>query len=370
MNDIDKYISEKNYTEALGECVRNNYNYLGTLLSYAINNKEHLKIFKNNINGFQTEGKEIDEENDSQCETNNLSLLEIDDNKIRVKMLCNWMSSEQLREYYNKFSTGNYEWNNICLVLDNDPDYFVVINSPPKGENPDPKKTIVFQMEPNMEKNISHWGEWATPDKSKFLKVFDHKVDYNNNEWHLSKTYKELKTMEINKNSEYDSVISSVLSEKYHDPGHIKRVDFVKFLEKKGVSVHVYGNNKWEYKDYKGSLPIYNKDNALFPYKYVFNCENNSIKNYYTEKLVDAILSESLCFYSGCFNIRDYIDDRAYVYLELSNFEEDYKKVKAAIDGKLWEERIEIIREEKKKILDYLSFFPRLERIIKEVNES
>lgn len=102
----------------------------------------------------------------------------------------------------------------------------------------------------------------------------------------------------------------------------------------------------------------------MFPYKYVFNCENNSIKNYYTEKLIDGILAECLVFYSGCYNIKEFIDERAFVYLELNNFEDDYKKVKEAVEGNLWEERIPYIRAAKKKILDYLAFFPRLERII------
>ncbi len=141
-------------------------------------------------------------------------------------------------------------------------------------------------------------------------------------------------------------------------------------MEKKGFPVHVFGDNKWGYKDYKGSLPQYEKDNAMFPYKYVFNCENNSIKNYYTEKLIDGILAECLVFYSGCYNIRDYIDERAFVYLELSNFEEDFKKVKTAMENNLWEDRIEIIRKEKKKILNYLGFFPRLERIINKTEKN
>jgi hypothetical protein len=92
--------------------------------------------------------------------------------------------------------------------------------------------------------------------------------------------------------------------------------------------------------------------------------ENFSIKNYYTEKLIDGILSETLVFYSGCYNIKDFIDERAFVYLELSNFENDYEIVKSAIMNDLWSERIEYIRAAKKKILNELQFFPRLEKIV------
>jgi hypothetical protein len=83
-----------------------------------------------------------------------------------------------------------------------------------------------------------------------------------------------------------------------------------------------------------------------------------------TEKLIDGILGECLVFYSGCFNAREYIDERAFVYLELSNFEEDYNTVKQAIAEDWHSQRLPYIREAKKKILNYLQFFPRLERII------
>lgn len=371
MNEIEKYIAEQNYDEAVQECLRHNLNHLGVLLSNITSAPSHhvVKQLHTNINGIKTDGKIVEENIQSHEIDENPPLISDEETEevepvITVKLLSNWTSSESLRDVWNKMSQGNYTWNNIRLVTDDDPDYFVVVNAPPTGDTPDPSKTIVFQMEPWMEQHKDQWKEWATPDPSKFFKVCCHKTDYNNNEWHLSKTYNELKTETIVKNNDLDGIVSTVLSAKYSDPGHVKRIDFVKYLEKQKFPVHVFGDNKWGYVDYKGSLPYHQKDNAMFPYKYVFNCENNSIKNYYTEKLIDGILAECLVFYSGCYNIKEFIDERAFVYLELNNFEDDYKKVKEAVEGNLWEERIPYIRAAKKKILDYLAFFPRLERII------
>lgn len=370
MNEIEKFIAEKDYDEAMQECVRTNHNHLGILLGHIVNSPSNyfIKQFHANIDGIKSEGKIVQETITNELDENPslLSDEECDekDNIIRIKLLTNWTSSENLRQLWNKMSQGNYTWNNIRMVLEDDPDYFVVINAPPSNESPDPSKTIVFRMEPLMEKNANMWKDWTTPDPEKFFKVCYHNTDYNNNEWHLSKTYQELKSFEIKKDDKLNNVISTVLSAKYYDPGHIKRIDFIKFLEKKNLPVHVFGNDKWGYKDFKGSLPSHQKDNALFPYKYTFNCENNSIKNYYTEKLIDGILAECLVFYSGCYNVKEFIDERAFVYLELSNFEDDYQKVKKAIEDNLWEERLPYIRSAKKKILNYLQFFPRVERII------
>ena len=96
----------------------------------------------------------------------------------------------------------------------------------------------------------------------------------------------------------------------------------------------------------------------------MFNCESNKSRNYLTHRLIDGILSECLVFYSGCTNIKELIDEKSFVWLELSNFEEDYHRIKKAIEENWWEQRLQHIRNAKKKILDELSFFPTLEKII------
>lgn len=290
---------------------------------------------------------------------------------IRVMLLCNWESPSSLRECWNKFTKGNFIWNNIQLVI-SDPDYFVVINSTtyPLTDN-QKKRTIIFRMEPYMEKNhLNQWGEWALPDPTKFFRVCSHTNDYNNNAWELSKTYTQLSTEKIIKDQSLSNILTTVMSNKYHDAGQIKRVDFVKFLEKKGLPIHVYGDNKWNYANYRGQLPLHAKDQGLFPYKYNFNCENNNIKNYYTEKLFDGILAESLTFYSGCYNAKEFIDERAFVYLELSNFERDYAIIEKAIKEDWHTQRLPYILAAKKKVLDYLQVMPRIERIVSKTEDT
>lgn len=287
---------------------------------------------------------------------------------IRVFLMGNWIEPKKLCDLWNHMSKGDYTWNNIKIVWEEPCDYYCIINKPPNDNiYYDPKRTIIFRMEPLMDENIHLWGEkWSKPNKNEFKFVGYHEDHYNNNEWHLSKKYNELLSEEIIKDDNLTKTLTTTLSDKYSDKGHIKRIDFVKFLEEKNVDVHVYGGNRFLWKDYKGSLPVNCKDNSLFPYKYSFNVENNYVRNYYTEKLIDGILSETLVFYSGCPNIKELIDERAYVYLELSNFENDYEIVKKALEEDWWSQRIEYIRKEKKRILNELQFFPRLEKIINE----
>jgi len=295
---------------------------------------------------------------------------------INVSMICNFNDSKSLCDEFNNMSKGDYRWNNIKIVSDNfnknNIDYYVIINKPLNNlQHYDPSKTIVFQMEPwiynsNVGHGVHTWGNWAKPDPNKFLSVRSHDKYYNNCQSQLKTTYSDFMKNKVVIKTENKAC--SIVSDKFYDEGHILRVKFIKYLEdlheENNVSyLDIYGRENYHsFKNYSGKVDI--KDNIMFPYKYYFIAENNSEKNYITEKLWEAILSESLCFYWGAPNVSDYIDSRAFIQLDLNNFEESYKTIKNAIDNDLWSERIEIIREEKKKILNYYNFFPTIERII------
>lgn len=333
-----------NVLDFIDVCKKNNDIYTGLLISELYNIKEESNYF----------AKKRD------VPTSN--------NKVIVKVICNWTSSFNLVQQWNKMSKDNKgNWDEIQVTWKDNPtpNYYVIINAPYKDEFFIPSKTIIFHMEPNLD-NESIWKEWSTPkiDKTKFLKIIDHSSGHNNCEWHLSKSYSDLiDTPVTNKTKE----LSTIISGKYMDLGHIKRIDFVKHLERQGIQIDVYGDNRWNYKNYKGKLPLWEKDEGLFDYKYHFNAENTEKNNYFTEKIIDSILSETLCFYWGCPNITDYIPEGSFVRLDLCCYEIDANKIKMSIDNNLWEKRLPYIREAKQKILNTLNFFPRLKHIIKNI---
>lgn len=290
---------------------------------------------------------------------------------IRVKMICNWCSPEQLLLEWNPMSKGNFRWNDIEITAeDRDVDFYVIINKPSGSEHYDPARTVVFQMEPwcgeeHQTWGVKTWGEWAEPDEAKFLHVRTHRKYVNTAFWQLRSTYHDLKTGPIVKTK----VLSTICSSKYFDPGHIKRVDFLKYIEQKKddtVQVDIYGyENPFGFAGYKGPHPPGYKDAAILPYKYCFLAENNREHNFMTEKIWEPLLAESLCFYWGCPNLSDAVDPRAYVPLDLDDFEKSFHTMKEAILNREWEKRLEIIRREKQKVLEHYQFFPTLERILR-----
>ena len=294
--------------------------------------------------------------------------------RLRIKMICNWCSSYQLCNEWNHMSKGNYTWNNIEITWDNnDIDFFVIINKPPHDyEFFVPERTIIFHMEPWCGDNkqswgVKTWGKWANPDEKLFLQVRSHVNFYNNAFWQLRTSYNEFKTNVIHKGK--NKVLSTICSSKYFDPGHIKRIDFIKYLDQRmiepGMYIDIYNHdNNHKFKNYVGPHPPGNKDVGIMPYKYYFMAENNIEHNFITEKIWEPLLCECLCFYWGCPNLPDYIDNRAYILLDLDNFEESYNVVRTTIINNEWEKRLEIIRREKQKVLDYYQFFPTIERVI------
>jgi GR25 family glycosyltransferase involved in LPS biosynthesis/SAM-dependent methyltransferase/tetratricopeptide (TPR) repeat protein len=295
---------------------------------------------------------------------------------IRVKMLCNWCSSEDLCKEWLKMCKGanTYKWNDLEITWsDEDIDYYVIINKPRPGDKYIAEKSIIYHMEPwcagkDQGWGIKTWGSWANPDPKLFLQVRTHDRFVNTVFWQLNLTYDQLQTMdmEAQKNPTLDKVLSTICSSKYHDPGHKKRIDFLHYLEKKGFPLHIYNeDNERGFKSYQGKArPSVDKEKGLVPYKYYFMCENNAERNFVTEKLWEPILCESLCFYWGCPNVADIVDPRAYVQLDMNDFESAYNTINAAIQMNLWEERLPYIKAAKQKILEN-SFFPILEKVLK-----
>jgi GR25 family glycosyltransferase involved in LPS biosynthesis len=283
---------------------------------------------------------------------------------IRLKMLCNWCSSKQLcKEWSNMYINGDEQgWKNIQMTATNDPkeiDYYVIINSPPPNASYIPEKTIVFQMEPwvaDPAKNwgVKTWGEWATPDPSKFFKVFTHKTHLNNVQWQINYPFA-TKAILVDKQNK----VASICSEKKFDEGHLLRNSFIQFADQENVIIDVWGKaNYHAFQNYKGPVPDENKYNVYANYKYCLAVENNNERNYATEKIWESILCETLCFYWGCPNLEEYIDPMAFVRLPLEDPSKALKLIQQAITEDWWTQRIGIIKQMKEKILNQLGFFP------------
>jgi hypothetical protein len=279
----------------------------------------------------------------------------------KIRLLANWCDSNEIKRVWSKQLKDGRTWNSLILDQETqNPDYYVIINQPRENETYEASKTIVVQMEPSSIRKMMFAPKWQEPDPSEFLEVYSISRFRMTLEWHLSSTYQELKTTEVKKTK----VLSSCTSAQVLLPGHQLRVKFLHSLDAAFPNFELWGRHPHPLKSYKGSLPAYTKDEALFPFKYTFSAENCQEKNYFTEKIIDAVLAETLCFYWGCPNLEEFIDPACFIRINLEKPEESVSIIKKAIENEEWEKRIDIIRKEKIKILDNLQVFPTLEGII------
>jgi GR25 family glycosyltransferase involved in LPS biosynthesis/tetratricopeptide (TPR) repeat protein len=269
--------------------------------------------------------------------------------KIRVKMICDWQSSEKLIEEWSLMPVPQ----NIELTTSDDADFHVVINKPGNGTF-DPSKTIHYQMEPTVYDPAKNWGAktWPKIDVSKFYRIQHHNY-LNGVQWN----FPILDNFPVKTND-----VVSILSGNNWDFGHQLRIAFVR--ENQDL-FKVFGKQNFNnFECYRGKVPDENRSNVYSKVKYCLACENNAETNYATEKIWEPILNEVLAFYWGCPNLEDYIDPKAFVRLPLEDFDAARKIIDQAIAEDWWSQRIDVIRSEKNKIQNIYGFFPNLQRAV------
>ena len=86
----------------------------------------------------------------------------------------------------------------------------------------------------------------------------------------------------------------------------------------------------------RGFAPFGDKLDVLSPYKYHIALENLSVPHYWTEKILDAFLSDCHPFYFGCPNISDYFPKTALSQIDIRKPEEAADLIETAISENLW----------------------------------
>jgi GR25 family glycosyltransferase involved in LPS biosynthesis len=306
----------------------------------------------------------------------------LDKKRSKVLMTCNFLSNEDLLKlWYRLFPVKFLERHQLITSFQDKPDFTLIVNRPPdsillstQNKPYDPCKTLVFRMEPETETH-PYWNSFYD-SKEQFLHFGDLSKFRNNNEWHLSASYQDFMSGSVNlrKSQEKKYIVSAIVSGAYSSRGHQLRINFLKYVEQRlskqanaaSWRLDIYGKeNPFQFQNYLGPLPAHQKDKGLLSYCYHFNAENNALDNYYTEKIIDPILSETLCFYWGCKNIDQHIDSRAYIQLPLQTcFETSFRMMNDAITQNEYEHRLPHIQKEKQKILQWYNPGFRIESLI------
>jgi len=126
--------------------------------------------------------------------------------------------------------------------------------------------------------------------------------------------------------------VSLIASAKRDHPGHKLRHNLVNFVRAGHPGVEVMG---------RGYIPFEKKSDGLVPFRYSVVIENVRQQNYFTEKLIDAVLCETVPIYWGCPNIGDFMRTEGMVICE---DEDDMRAAIRVASAEDYERRLPALR--------------------------
>ena len=284
--------------------------------------------------------------------------------KSTIKLISNHATTEELTKTYERYiipSLHNFEF------VSRNPDYYAIINHPFLNINNkitkqyyDVKNTLYFHNEPYSSRK--QWSSWFEPESDKFM--YNHKMNIKMFDFDCSSKY-DLETFynkPIPKYKNKKNHISCVTTDLYFLPGHKLRVNFLKDFESlsnHNIMPEIYGKkvtgiyDKLNLQYYKG--PVGRRIDVIESYYYNFMAENVQEDDYFTEKIMDPILSKTLCFYWGCPNLKNYIHEKSYINVDLTRPKLAVQIIKDAMLNDEHSKRLKYINESRKKIIFELS---------------
>lgn len=151
---------------------------------------------------------------------------------------------------------------------------------------------------------------------------------------------------------------SLIASTQNQHEGHKLRHQIVDYIKAHKINIAVIG---------RGYKPFEKKEDGLKSYKYSIIIENSSEQDYFTEKVVDACLLETIPIYWGAPNISEYFDTRGLIVCE--NIEE-IKQAINKMSNENYASKIKYIKKNKLSALYHSDFKKRAAKIIRDSKQT
>ena len=136
--------------------------------------------------------------------------------------------------------------------------------------------------------------------------------------------------------------------------GHKLRHEMVDHIRERGLDVDIMG---------RGYHPFEHKEDGLAPYRYSVVIENVREKDYFSEKLVDACLCDTVPIYWGAPNIADYFDTRGMIICETPD---DIRRALATMSVADYQARAKWIKKNRQAAPKHAEYFERAAKLIRD----
>lgn len=147
---------------------------------------------------------------------------------------------------------------------------------------------------------------------------------------------------------------SLIASSKRSQPGHVLRHAVAEWAQSSGHDVDLLG---------QGYAPFQDKGDGLAPYRYSVVIENVQESNCFTEKLVDAVLCETVPIYWGCPNIERFMDTSGMI---VCRNQDEVEAAISAMSNADYAARLPGLQRAKSQAAQYGDFFYRAARAVLE----
>ena len=170
--------------------------------------------------------------------------------------------------------------------------------------------------------------------------------------------------------------VSMLCGDKNWCPGHKIRREFWLNQDKITIPKNFYyslknntintGGTRKEIPIYENNLQIkhdIDKTECFIDSMFHIAIENNKSNNYFTEKLIDCIISKTIPIYYGCPNIGDYFNIKGFIII---NSIDDIDKINN-LNEKYYFDNLKYVEENYNKLISMSSFSKQMKDIINKI---
>lgn len=165
---------------------------------------------------------------------------------------------------------------------------------------------------------------------------------------------------------EKEYAVSTLVGGKRMANGHIVRQrlwDRQNEIKNIKTNFFISGNYKGNLHNFNNNRVLGSKKDPLFDSQFTIIIENTFRRNWFTEKIIDALQTKTVPLYLGCPNIEDWFDAKG---MFICNDETELINICNTLTSETYEKMLPFVEENYKKSMDYASLEERLKNIIKE----
>lgn len=259
---------------------------------------------------------------------------------MKVRVTCFWEEDTLFLHTIRKYAFDKEQWKDLTFVTDDTYDRLVILTRPHHTmQDYDPGKAITLLTEPPESPHV-------VPHPTSAVQPVYLPLPF----WAQSSLKQRIRKT---------ALLSSVTSDLCSMEGHQRRLELIYELDKVVESGFDLWGKRYQphffdiISAYRGDIK--DKYAALWKYRYHLACENSFLDNYFTEKIADPVIAECLCFYDGCTNVERFIDDRAFIRINVKEPQAAIETIVQSIEDNEWRKRIRYIRQQKQRLLHELN---------------